>query len=100
MGKDKKETVTVKRQVALDALNELRGIAKPSFKAKGVISYLQKACEEAASRCAIILNTRGADFKDRPVEEVLDELADKIMADLGISPDRHLGCSFVVVAPR
>lgn len=58
-----------------------------------------KACEEAASRCAIILNTQGHSFKDRPVEEVLDQLADRIMGELGIAPDRILGCSFVVVEP-
>ena len=58
-----------------------------------------KTAEEAASRCAIILNTQGHTFKDRPVEEVLDELADRIMGELGIPADRHLGCCFVVVEP-
>lgn len=55
-----------------------------------------KACEEAASRCAIILHTEGADFKDKAVTEVLDALADRIMAELEIPADRILGCSFLV----
>jgi len=58
-----------------------------------------KSCEEAASRCAVILNTQGHTFKDRPVELVLDELADKIMVDLGITAEQYRGCCFVVVEP-
>ncbi len=53
-------------------------------------------CEKAASRLVEILRTEGAAFKDKPIIETLDDLADRIREELGISEERILGCAFIV----
>lgn len=53
-------------------------------------------CEKAASRLVEILRTEGAPFRGRAIIEVLDDLADRIREELGISEERILGCCFCV----
>ena len=48
-------------------------------------------CEKAASRLVEILRTEGAAFKDRPIIELLDDLADRVREERdkrGISQER------------
>lgn len=87
---------------AAEAVNVLRSeprivqIGPFKFRAIAEDWGSSKACEEAASMLAVMLNTQAADFKDQVVTDVLDALADRIMGELRIPADRMLGCAFIV----
>ena len=54
-------------------------------------------CEKAASRAGEILRIYHPAFdKNAEVTKILDDLADRIVGELGIDPARPFGCSLIV----
>jgi hypothetical protein len=54
-----------------------------------------KSAETAASRLAVILNTEHRIFTGRAVNDILDDLGERIRAELNIDDSRPYGMTFV-----